>query len=202
MGSEVVAAGPSDLPSAMQSMPEWLRQLAERCGSERYSTELTASPKAIEAARAALPAACDALAGATETQRAGLLVSLLEHCVVASDHVLKSGDAVLIGLYWSAFHEDLSHVPAAILQAACKTVRSRPLPAKSVRWFPAPGDLLAICAADERWKRAAAIRHGLWRLAKATPERPREPLSEAEQAEVEAKMAMLRARAAASCEVP
>lgn len=187
-----IAARPST--GAIASLPGWLQASAEEAGSQPFGNPLTAKSAVIEAAKAALPGVMAQLEGAGDETRGALLLALVDHTVFAPDHALRSGDAGRIRQFWLAYHEDLASVPAGVLQAACRAVRSRPLKAGDVRWFPAPGDLMALARQDERWRHAVKVAAGLSRLAKATPERVSEPVSEAEQAALDAKWRDFQAR--------
>lgn len=195
MANEIALRPAPHLPDALPSCPAWLQPLAERIGGERYSTSLTAPRASIEAAAASLPAALAHVAGASDEQRGVVLLALLDHTALSSDHVLRSGDEARIRLYWEAYHEDLGHVPYAVLHGACRAFRAAPTTKDApIKWFPQSAELLAWCKRDERWIRALNIAHGLRCLAKATPERDPTPLSDAEQAEVDAKLKALYAR--------
>lgn len=143
-------------------------------------------------AKAFLPQFRQRISGATGEERIALLFALSD--VVGKPEVMRKGSESAQTAYWRAYHDALGHLPADVLSRACKAYISLPTKPGESKWFPDPGALLHLAKQDEAWIAACRITRGLDRIASSAVPRKREPLTPAQEAELEARNAEMMAK--------
>lgn len=175
MAQEIVVAPQMALGLGIEPVPQWLRRTALSLTSRAYSV-ITAPQSEIDAATHWLAVMKAQVAPPATAQEVDDQIDLMSTLPWKQPDSLVSGNDRHESLFRGAFKSDLGHLPAVVLQSACKAARLD----AARRYFPTTGELLAYARETQEyqsWALELRLIEGARRLSEARRERPKEDTS-------------------------